>query len=62
MAKTPLTAKQRRFAELYAETYNATASYLEAYGCQFDTANNQGPKLAKDPRVIEYVKEIQKVN
>lgn len=62
VAKTPLTEKQRLFAEYYAETYNASLSYFRAYGGSYKTANSQGPKLSKDPRVIEYVKELQKIN
>lgn len=60
--KTPLTEKQRAFAELYAENYNATYCYQKVYNCSYSTANNSGPKLSKDPRIIEYVKQIQKVN
>lgn len=57
-----LNKKQQAFAEEYARSYNATEAYQKVYGSLYSTANHNGPALAKDPRVIEYVKEIQKID
>jgi hypothetical protein len=33
--KDKLAAKQKRFADLYIDSCNATKAYLEAYKCEF---------------------------
>lgn len=58
----PLTAKQRAFCEHYVTDaeYSATKAYLLAFDATQQTAQTQGPKLTHDPRVQEYVHELQK--
>ena len=58
----PLTAKQRSFCEHYVTDagYSATQAYLLAYDATPETANNEGWRLVRDPRVQEYVHELQK--
>ena len=56
-----LTKKERDFAKEYVHNgYNATQAYLAVYNCAYDTACSRGWKVARKPRVIEYVKELQK--
>lgn len=56
-----LTQKQRAFCEEYVVNgYNATQAYLTAYGCEYKTANVEGPRLAKKPHIRAYVNQLQK--
>lgn len=56
-----LTAKQKKFVEEYARTYNATQSYLTAYpNASYDTAKATGHKLLKDQRVKDYLTQLEK--
>lgn len=51
------------FCIYYSRTFNATQSYLNAYGCSYDVANAKGPLLVvKDSihREIERLKEIKR--
>jgi phage terminase small subunit len=44
-----LTAKQRKFCEEYAKTYNATQSYLAAYpNAGYETAKSTASKLLRE--------------
>lgn len=58
-----LTPVQQMFCIYYSRTFNATQSYLNAYGCSYDVANAKGPLLVvKDSihREIERLKEIKR--
>lgn len=55
-----LTEKQKRFADYYIETGNATESYHRAYGGKRTTADANGTKLLGNTRVKEYIKERNK--
>lgn len=55
-----LNEKQKRFAYEYSLSYNATDAYMKVYGCKYNSANSLGPRLSKDPRIIEEVKRLQK--
>ena len=51
------------FCIYYSRTFNATQSYLNAYGCSYEVANAKGPLLVvKDSihREIERLKEIKR--
>lgn len=60
MAKPELNEMQKKFAYEYSLSYNATDAYMKVYKCKYTTANCLGPKLSRDPRVIEEVKRLQK--
>ena len=55
-----LRPKMMKFAEYYLISddkktqYNATQSYLKAYGCAYSTANTKGGELLWDPRIQKY--------
>ena len=58
-----LTPAQQMFCIYYSRTFNATQSYLNAYGCSYEVANAKGPLLVvKDSihREIERLKEIKR--
>lgn len=58
-----LTPERQMFCIYYSRTFNATQSYLNAYGCDWATANVNGPRLLGDARVraeIERLKEIKR--
>lgn len=58
-----LTPEQQIFCIYYSRTFNATQSYLKAYGCSYDVANAKGPMLVvKDSirREIERLKELKR--
>ena len=58
-----LSPEQQLFCVFYIRTFNATQSYLKAYGCNWATANVCGPRLLGNIRVkneIERLKEIKR--
>lgn len=55
-----LTKKQRSFCEKYVEYGNATKAYIEAYGCEYTTANAQGFRMLKKQEILEYITALQK--
>lgn len=58
-----LTAEQQMFCIYYSRTFNATQSYINAYGCQYSTALTNGPALLGNTRIkneIERLKEIKR--
>jgi phage terminase small subunit len=59
-----LTPKQRKFAEEYVNTGNASEAYRRAYDVGADTKteviNVEGSRLLSDPNISLRVKELQK--
>lgn len=58
-----LTSEQQMFCIYYSRTFNATQSYLKAYGCSYDVANAKGPMLVVKDSIrheIERLKEIKR--
>lgn len=58
-----LTPEQQMFCIYYSRTFNATQSYMNAYGCQYSTALTNGPALLGNTRIkkeIERLKEIKR--
>lgn len=58
-----LTPEQQLFCIYYIKSFNATQSYLKAYGCSYDVANAEGYKLLVKPCIkaeIERLKEIKR--
>jgi phage terminase small subunit len=52
-----LTEKQKRFADYYIESGNATDAYEKSYRCKRSTADTNGPKLLGNTRIKEYINE-----
>ncbi|MEE0438575.1 MAG: terminase small subunit [Roseburia hominis] len=58
-----LTPEQQMFCIYYSRTFNATQSYLNVYGCSYETAMVEGSKSLRKPKVraeIERLKEIKR--
>ncbi len=58
-----LTPEQQIFCIYYSRTFNATQSYLKAYGCSYDVANAKGPMLVVKDSIraeIERLKELKR--
>lgn len=58
-----LTAEQQMFCIYYSKTFNATQSYINAYGCKYSTALTNGPALLRNARIkneIDRLKEIKR--
>jgi phage terminase small subunit len=56
-----LTEKQKRFADYYIETGNASDSYKRAYDCASDkTASVEGSRNLAKPSVKKYIEERMK--
>lgn len=58
-----LSPEQQMFCIYYSRTFNATQSYLNAYRCDYITANTNGPRLLVNARVraeIDRLKEIKR--
>lgn len=58
-----LTPERQMFCICYSRTFNATQSYMKAYGCSYDVANAEGYKLLVKPCIkkeIERLKEIKR--
>lgn len=56
-----LTEKQKRFADYYIETGNASDSYKRAYDCSSDkTASVEGSRNLAKPSVKKYIDERMK--
>lgn len=58
-----LTEKELYFCAFYVKSFNATQSYLKAYGSSYNVANAEGYKLLVKPCIkneIERLKEIKR--
>ncbi len=54
-----LTDKQRLFCLFYSKSFNATQSYLKAYGCDWKTANANGSRLLVNASVKKEINQLQ---
>ncbi|MCM1295601.1 MAG: terminase small subunit [Muribaculaceae bacterium] len=58
-----LTPQQQVFCAHYIKTYNATQSYIKAFGCSYNVANAEGYKLLVNPCIakeLDRLKEIKR--
>lgn len=58
-----LTSQQQVFCAHYIKTFNATQSYIKAFGCNYNVANAEGYKLLVKPCVkkeLDRLKEIKR--
>lgn len=56
-----LTEKQKRFADYYIETGNATEAYKNSYDCNSDkTASVEGSRNLAKPSIKKYIDERMK--
>ena len=61
MLNENLTPEQRLFCIYYSKIFNATQSYLKAYGCSYNTAMVEGCNLLRNPKVKEEIQRLQEI-
>lgn len=54
-----LTDKQRLFCIYYVKYFNATKAYQKAYGCDYITANTNGPRLLVNACIKEEITKLK---
>ena len=59
VGNTELTDKQRLFCIYYIKRFNATKAYQKAYGCSYETALVNGPRLLGNARIQEEVQSLK---
>lgn len=62
MENSELTDKQRLFCLYFIKSFNATKSYMKAYGCKEYVAAVSGCQLLKNPKIkaeIEHLKQVK---
>lgn len=59
LQNTKLTEKQRLFCIYYIKCFNATKAYKKAYGCDYITANTNGPRMLVNARIGEEIKRLK---
>lgn len=57
-----MNAKQEKFCELYAVCGNAVKSYMEAYGCSYESACSNAYRLMEKEGIQQRIDEFQEVN
>lgn len=56
-----LTEKQKLFCVYYVQSFNATQSYLKAYGGDYAGAMASGPRMLGNVRVREEIKRLKEI-
>jgi len=54
-----LTEKQRLFCTYYVRSFNATKSYMKAYGCDYWTAATNAGRLLKKAEIVQTINELK---
>lgn len=58
-ANEKLTDKQQLFCIYYLKYYNATKAYQKAYGCDYLTANANGPRLLVNASIKQQIEKLK---
>lgn len=61
MLNENLTHEQRLFCIYYSKTFNATQAYINAYKCDYETANANGSRLLVKASVKEEIRRLQEI-
>lgn len=61
LANDELTEKQKIFCVYYARTFNATQSYLTAYGGNYETAMTNGCRLLGNEKVKKEITRLKEI-
>lgn len=61
MQNDELTEEQRLFCIYYSRTFNATQSYLKAYGSSYETAMVNGCILLRNTKVREEIERLKEI-
>lgn len=57
-----LTDKEMNFCVYYAQSFNATRSYMQAFGNKYEVAAVQASKLIKKAKIRSAIEEIKSAN
>lgn len=60
-ANEELTEKQRLFCVYYVQSFNATQSYLKAYGAEYEVANVEGWNNLVKPSIQAEIKRLKEI-
>lgn len=61
MQNDELSEKEQLFCVYYNKTYNATQSYLKAYGCSYETANVEGYRTLVKPSIQKELARLKEI-
>ena len=61
MMNENLTLEQRLFCIYYSKSFNATQSYLKAYGCSYNTAMVEGCNHLRNPNIKAEIQRLQEI-
>lgn len=61
MMNENLTHEQRLFCIYYSKIFNATQAYINAYKCDYDTANSHGYKLLSNVVIKAEIQRLQEI-
>ena len=61
MENEELNDKQRLFCIYYSKSFNATKSYIKAYGCEYWTGAINGHKLLKNTKIKAQIDELTQI-
>ena len=56
-----LSPEQQMFCIYYSRTFNATQSYLKAYGCSYEAAMTNSFRLLRNDRVIAEIERLKEI-
>lgn len=59
MQNTKLTDKQQLFCIYYIRCFNATKAYQKAYGCNYESAIQNGSRLLRNDKVKEEIQHLK---
>ena len=61
MLNESLTHEQRLFCIYYSKSFNATQSYIKAYGCSYESAMTLGSNILRNVKVKEEIQRLQEI-
>lgn len=61
MLNENLTHEQRLFCIYYSKSFNATQSYIKAYGCSYESAMTLGSNMLRNVKVKEEIERLQEI-
>lgn len=60
VAESDLPDKQKLFAMLYLQRFNATWAYMKAYGASYETSAVEGSRHLRKPKIAAMINQLKK--
>ena len=57
-SNSELTEKEQEFCIFYVQSWNATQSYIKAFGSKYNTAMVEGCKILRNPKIKKEIEEL----